>query len=97
MEVLFYTSPAYKTYVSNLNKKQLDLTIKTVSKIASIYKNCTYFNLLQDRNFTSIDFRDADHLNHKGAKKLSLIINDLLSDLEVRNHNKAHKSLGNNK
>ena len=93
IEVIFYTSPAYKSYVSNLNKKQLDLTITTITKIAKKNKNCYYFNLLEDTDFNSIDFYDADHLiNPNGVEKLSLKIDSIIN--KVRTHNNAYKSLG---
>lgn len=80
IEIVFYTSPAYKSYVSNLNVNQLDLTISTITELVNNNNNCTYFNLLEDSNFYSSDFRDADHLNLEGAKKLSLRIDELISN-----------------
>jgi len=80
IEVIFYTSPAYKTYVSNLNEKQLNLTINKITELADKNINCTYINLLEDIRFSSNDFRDADHLNPRGAKKLSEILDKLISD-----------------
>jgi hypothetical protein len=80
VEIIFYTSPAYKTYVSNLDQNQLALTIKTIKKLAEKNINCSYFNLLEDSSFNSSDFIDADHLNPEGAKKLSSKIDELISN-----------------
>lgn len=80
IEIIFYTSPAYKTYVSNLDQNQINLTIKTITELTEKNSNCKYFNLLEDSNFYSSDFRDADHLNLNGAKKLSLKLDKLISD-----------------
>jgi hypothetical protein len=82
IEIIFYTSPAYNTYVSNLDKNQLNLTINTITELAKNNNNCNYFNLLEDSNFHSSDFRDADHLNPEGAKKLSLRIDELISKIQ---------------
>ncbi len=82
IKVIFYTSPAYKTYVSNLDKKQLDITINTITKIVKEKDNCYYFNLLEDTIFHVDDFADSDHLNPKGAKKLSLKIDSLINSIE---------------
>lgn len=82
IEIIFYTSPAYKTYVSNLDQNQLNLTIKTINKLAIKNSNCNYFNLLEDSSFNSSDFRDADHLNPEGAKKLSLRMDELISNIK---------------
>jgi len=80
IEIIFYTSPAYNTYVSNLDKNQLNLTINTITELTEKNSNCNYFNLLNDTHFYSDDFRDADHLNPEGAKKLSLRIDELISN-----------------
>ncbi len=82
IEIIFYTSPAYYTYVSNLNVNQLELTIKTITKIAD-NNDIAYFNLLEDSSFNSSDYRDADHLNQKGAKKLSLKIDDMILNSKI--------------
>lgn len=81
-KIIFYTSPAYKTYVSNLDLNQLNLSINTISEIAEKNSNCHYFNLLEDPRFIASDFRDADHLNSKGAKKLSLRVDELISNIQ---------------
>ena len=70
-KVIFYTSPAYRTYISNLNKNQLNLTINTIKKLSDNKDNCLYVNFLNNSSFLAEDFRDADHLNKKGAKKLT--------------------------
>ena len=77
-EIIFYTTPAYKTYVSNLNADQLELTRKTITKLVEKNTNCSYFNLLEDPDFYASDFSDADHLNQEGAKKLSIKLDELI-------------------
>ena len=83
------TPPAFKTYLKELNKRQLDLTIETAQGLASDYKNCVYLNLIKDTSFEAKDFYDADHLNEIGAKKLSLIVNNLILNRDgVQIHNR---------
>lgn len=79
IEVIFYTSPAYNTYYSNLNEHQLSLTTSKLDSIAKINDNCTYFNFLESEHFSSTDFRDADHLNETGAKTLSKLLEKLIN------------------
>jgi hypothetical protein len=79
IKVLLYTSPAYKTYVQNLEYHQLNNTINTVTKIANSYKNVVYYNLLNDKSFNEKDFYDADHLNEIGAKNLTLRIDSIIN------------------
>ena len=80
VNVLLFTPPAYESYYKNLNKMQLDITINNAQKLSGSHGNCTYINLLKDSSFTKNDFYDADHLNNKGAKKLSELLNDLISN-----------------
>ena len=79
-KVVFYSSPAYHTYVSQLDKNQLEMTSETVKDFVSNNSNCSYFNFLEDSSFAANDFSDADHLNESGAKKLSLKFRNILED-----------------
>ena len=80
-KIIFYTTPAYTTYVSNLNASQLELTMNTIKKLVENNTNCSYFNLFEDSDFYASDFSDADHLNQEGAKKLSLKLDELISNI----------------
>jgi len=80
VNVLLLTPPAFETYRQNLNQEQLKITINTTSEICSRYENCIYENLLSDINFVALDFFDADHLSEIGAKKLSELINEKISE-----------------
>jgi hypothetical protein len=78
IHVLLFTSPAFKTYVQNLDTIQLNHTLQAVTHLISTYDNARYYNLLADPEFTENDFYDADHLNEIGAKKLTIKIDRLL-------------------
>lgn len=80
-KVIFYTSPAYITYTSQLNKKQLQKTIATTRAIASLNPNVSYYNFLNDSSFTAHDFCDADHLNEIGAEKFSKKMDSIIKSL----------------
>lgn len=84
IKILFYTSPAYHAYVSNLNKNQLEITKKTINDIVEGNSHCFYYNFLEDSSFYVSDFHDADHLNSFGAKKLSLKLNEILDNLKKK-------------
>jgi hypothetical protein len=79
IHVLFFTPPAYKTYVENLEKKQLDQIIQTATKLAGENRNVTYVNLMNNPDFVAQDYFDADHMNEIGAKKLTLKIDSLIN------------------
>lgn len=82
VKVVLLTTPTFETYYRNLSSEQLNLTIQTATSLSEKYDNCIYLNLLTDRAFDADDFYDADHLQHSGAKKLSILINDEINKLE---------------
>ena len=82
VKVIFYTCPAYKTYVSQLNQEQLQKTILTIKGIQNLNTNVFYYNFLNDAKFTAKDFYDADHLNEIGAEKFSKKIDSIIINLK---------------
>ncbi|CAM4413244.1 hypothetical protein [Flavobacterium terrigena] len=79
INIVFITTPTHKSYYQDLNKIQLEKTTKTISNLVKNNSNCKYFNLLKSDKFTSEDFYDADHLNEIGAKRLSLLLDKLIT------------------
>ncbi len=82
IKVVLITSPAYRSYVDNLDKQQLGRTTQTASAIAADYNNTVYFNHLSDSSFAESDFYDGDHLNNAGAKKYTLKLDSLIRTAE---------------
>jgi hypothetical protein len=80
VQVVLFTPPAYIDYRNNLNEAQLSTLVETAEDIANKFDNCTYYNLINSKEFTFQDYYDGDHLNEIGAKKLSLLINDKIVD-----------------
>ena len=79
-KVIFYTNPAYKTYVSQLNKEQLQKLLATIKRIVNSNANVKYFNFLNDKSYNDQDFFDADHLNEIGAIKFSKKMDSIISN-----------------
>lgn len=79
IKVVFYVSPAYSSYVEQLDENQLELTIKTLEQLAEENVHCFYFNFLTHPEFEESDFFDADHLNSQGAQKFSRIIDERIN------------------
>lgn len=71
IKLIFLSTPVYRTYLENLNPEQLNIMLETIGNIVEKYENCQYINLMDDPDFTAVDFYDANHLNEIGAKKLS--------------------------
>lgn len=82
VKVILFTPPAYETYRMFLNAQQLNTTFNIINKLDVKYDNCIYINLLSDPAFIAGDFYDSDHLSEIGAKKLSEIFDDRITDLE---------------
>jgi len=78
-KILFFTPPAFCSYRQNIDSARLNKTINTLNDLANKNSNVVYTNLLSDSSFIPTDFYDADHLNEIGAKKLSLVIDRLLT------------------
>lgn len=78
IKVLLITPPAYKSYRENLNTMQLEQTIAAANEKARCFDNCRYYNLLESELFSASDFYDADHLNEKGAMKLTAWADSIL-------------------
>lgn len=81
-KVIFYTSPAYKTYTSQLNRVQLQTTYRTIKKIVNLNTSASYYDFLCDSSFTKKDFYDADHLNEIGAEKFSRKMDSIISNFK---------------
>ena len=75
IEVIILTTPTHYSYYSKLDKKQLEITTEICNELDEKYSNITYLNWLEKDNFIDEDFFDADHLNNKGAIKLTLLLN----------------------
>lgn len=79
IKVILFPPPAYKSYIKNLNKVQLQQPMVLARQLCNTYPNTIYFNLLNDETFLPTDYYDADHVNEIGAKKLSLKLDSLIS------------------
>ena len=51
-----------------------------MSSLTKNYNNTTYVDFLLDTSFVKADFYDADHLNDKGAKKLTIKLESLIKN-----------------
>lgn len=80
VKVILVTPPAYISYRGNLNPVQYNEMIKVGNMLESEFDNCVYYNFMAHPDFMTSDFYDPDHLNVEGAKKFSLILNDLIEN-----------------
>jgi len=80
VRVILFTPPARKSYISNLDKHQLSVMKSTIEGIIRKYSAVEYYDFMNDLRFFDEDFKDADHLNGVGAKKLSQFIDHIIQN-----------------
>lgn len=80
VNVVLFTPPARESYTENLNIHQLSVMRATISNVVKAHSNAQYYDFSRDTLFVDDDFKDADHLNGVGAKKLTEIIDYLIND-----------------
>lgn len=74
-QVIFITTPGYKSYTDNLDPAQEKMMRHYIEQLKKEY-NIIYLDLLRDKRFGEDDFYDPDHLSDVGAAKLSKIIKE---------------------
>ena len=84
IKLIILSMPQSKSYTSYLNKKKLQFIFNNCKDLENSNKNNVhYLNLFKDNRFIDEDFFDADHLNDRGAKKCSQILNEFLNKITV--------------
>lgn len=86
IQTIFITYPGWSSYYKNFNPTQWELTQKTMEYYTSQNKDLHYHNFISDSTFTKEDFMNVDHLNSKGAIKMSKKLNNILETV-LRNKN----------
>ena len=80
VKVVLFTPPARKSYISNLDLNQLSIMKLKIIEITQKNTNVEYYDFMNDSRFIDNDFKDADHLNGIGAKKLTQFIDHIIFD-----------------
>ena len=75
IKLVLVTCPAYSSYTNYLKKAQLHEMYKVIFDVKKGHSNVLYFDFLKHTSFNASDFFDGDHLNDRGAKKFSLMLN----------------------
>ncbi|GEQ87167.1 hypothetical protein ULMS_26750 [Patiriisocius marinistellae] len=79
LKVIIATIPTYTTYNNARNPNILRRRDSVLNKVKQTYKNVSIFNLEDDTiNFKVTDFKNENHLNPKGAEKLTKMFNIFL-------------------
>jgi len=79
VKVVLIETPKHEEYLKHLNETQVLKTKEVINHLKSNYINSViHLSYESDNDFMFNDFYDSDHLNGKGAEKLSKKINDYL-------------------
>ena len=81
IHVLLVNLPVTNQYLNALNEPEVNNILYQSKLLDDNSKYVENINLINDERFELHDFQDADHLNVKGAKKCSLILNDIIESL----------------
>jgi hypothetical protein len=77
---ILFSTPKHRYYNNELDKKILDANYKTTDSICKKF-DIDYFDY-RTAPFSDSLFYDLDHLNMKGAEKLSLLLNVIIENKE---------------
>jgi hypothetical protein len=81
IKVEFINIPVYSTYRKYCNPDTLANNTKFIKELCQKY-GCYYTDYFADNRFTLADFHNNDHLNFRGAEKLSRLIDqDIIKPL----------------
>lgn len=84
IKLYILTPPVFYTYYENVNQEQLEVMHHTIDSLTKGKENVWHIDLLEDKRFKPVDFKNADHLSKYGAKKLSLIMDSIISNNKVQ-------------
>jgi hypothetical protein len=77
IRTVILTTPVYRTYYDHVNADQYRSIQEDIKRVVE-KSGVKYYNYFYDNRFSASDFADCDHLNIKGAKKFTLLLeNDL--------------------
>jgi len=85
IKLLIVAPPACGDFYNAINEEQYTMSVQYYESVAESASNVVYLNMLRDERFEEIDFTDADHLNREGAKKLTKILDELITQIIYRN------------
>ncbi|MCU4174512.1 D-alanyl-lipoteichoic acid biosynthesis protein DltD [Carboxylicivirga sp. N1Y90] len=74
-QLVLISAPTHKHYNDRLNDTQLQLFNNAINTLV-LETEVKYYDFRNDERFKDSDFFDAIHLNEKGAKKLTELLND---------------------
>ena len=84
MMVILLNVPLFNTYREHQISDFVDQQKAFCNYFAEKYENVLYADFSNHPDFTEKDFYDANHLNDRGTKKFTLMLDNILSDSSCR-------------
>lgn len=78
VKVILLIVPWYQSYRNNLNKEFVDQQKEFCNYFARNYSNVLFYDFSDSPEFNEDDFYDSNHLNEKGAKKLTTMLDSIM-------------------
>ena len=83
VQVIMVTPPAMKMFYAYLDVKQTDILYHLADSLEHVYDNVLYLDYFKsDSLFSENELYNPTHLNPRGAKKFTLMLNDTINKLE---------------
>ena len=78
VKVLLVNVPLYDSYRNTQDREFLKQQKDFCASFAKKYDNVQFYDFSDDHRFTEKDFYDANHLNDKGTKKFTLLLDSIM-------------------
>lgn len=78
VKVILVNVPLYQSYRDNQIREFVDQQKDFCHYFVEKYENVLFYDFSDDRRFTEDDFYDANHLNERGTKKFTLLLDSIL-------------------
>lgn len=77
-KVIIYTPPVHYAYLQKLDSLQLKIMHETIEDILNKNQDIVYLDWASNSSFSDSDFYDSNHLNDRGAEKLTQKLDSFL-------------------
>ena len=83
VKVILVTLPAMSMWYERMEKKQLETMYHVADSLTRSFDNVVYWDFMRADSLFSVDeFYNPTHINPRGAKKLTLMLNDSINNLK---------------
>ncbi|MBR3492368.1 MAG: hypothetical protein IKH44_08735 [Bacteroidales bacterium] len=84
VKVILVTPPVTSLYYNVMDNYQLETMHDVADSLSNAFDNVVYWDFMKaDSLFTVDEFYNPTHLNPRGAKKFTLMLNDSINNLEM--------------